>query len=72
MGIGNKYQAFEDSHVGCIGCGTDQGLFQVASRLTRSNRVTGYVFTCEACFPDLVGKELIPTAPPSDSKEGER
>jgi C4-type Zn-finger protein len=59
MSIGNKYQSVEDSHVGCFVCGTDTGLFQVAHRKPDNYRVVGYVFTCEHCFPQLIGRELM-------------
>jgi hypothetical protein len=66
MSIGNKYQALEDSHVGCLGCGTDKGLFQVAHRNVGNHYVVGYIFTCEECFPRLKDTELTWVPNPKD------
>lgn len=61
--IGNKYQNFKDSHVACISCGIDAGLFQVAHRNREGGPIVGYIFTCEQCFSGLVGKHLILSDP---------
>ena len=47
-----------DFKLACIGCGVKENLMQVAHR-DCNDRVVGYLFLCDECFPVIGGKYSV-------------
>jgi len=55
--LGNRYPG--DYFVACVGCGTMVGIEMLAHHNPMTNKVTGWLFTCENCRPTLADSQVI-------------